>query len=166
MSLATLRNAYSEDLVTATDLNRSPGSILDRALEHPVTITRKDQSFALLPREQVIGLVKAAARGKDVFDVLNTALRVLLDGSVSSDHPYAWLMVLDHDELRDLICEIGEAYNFAVVSDQGWDQVAAVIHEWHESAIAMSSPDLASAYGAETDEVALTQPISEGASVS
>ncbi|MEH1820488.1 MAG: hypothetical protein V7L31_15655 [Nostoc sp.] len=34
----------------------------------------------------------------------------------------------------------------------------AIIHEWHESAVAIASPELAAAFSAETNEVALTKP--------
>jgi hypothetical protein len=36
--------------------------------------------------------------------------------------------------------------------------IDALIHEWRESAIAVSSPELKAAFGAETDEVPLTKP--------
>ncbi|MCE2720285.1 MAG: hypothetical protein LW708_15980 [Anabaena sp. 49628_E55] len=55
--MAIFSNAYSDELVTATELNRQPGKVLDKAYEHPITITRNDQSFALLRREDVAYLV-------------------------------------------------------------------------------------------------------------
>ncbi|WP_225225312.1 hypothetical protein [Komarekiella delphini-convector] len=39
-----------------------------------------------------------------------------------------------------------------------WDLIDAIIHEWHESAIAITSPDLTAAFNDEADEVFLTQP--------
>ena len=53
---------YSDELISATELNRQPGRVLDIAQERPVTITRNDHAFALLRREQMAGLVKAAAQ--------------------------------------------------------------------------------------------------------
>jgi len=50
---------------------RNPG------LEHPVTITRNDQSFALLRREEVTSLVKAATQSKAVFETLTVAFSLL-----------------------------------------------------------------------------------------
>jgi hypothetical protein len=40
-----------------------------------------------------------------------------------------------------------------------WDWIEATIYEWHESAIAISSPKLAAAFNDEIDEVLLTQPL-------
>jgi hypothetical protein len=47
---------FGDQLVTATELNRRSGAILDMALSKPVTITRNDQHFALLRRELVAQL--------------------------------------------------------------------------------------------------------------
>jgi hypothetical protein len=35
-------------------------------------------------------------------------------------------------------------------SNEAWDLIDATIHEWHESAIAITSPDLAAAFNDET----------------
>ncbi|MEH1859509.1 MAG: hypothetical protein V7L21_16255 [Nostoc sp.] len=70
MSIGNFGNIYSDELITATELNRQPGRVLDKALERPITITRNDQSFALLRREEVTFLVQAATQSKAVFEVL------------------------------------------------------------------------------------------------
>jgi len=70
MVLGNFGNIYSDELITATELNRQSGRVLDKALEPPVTITRNDQSFALLRREEVTFLVKAATQSKAVFGVI------------------------------------------------------------------------------------------------
>ena len=158
MSLATWNNAYSDELITATELNRQPGRVLDKALEHPVTITRNDQSFALLRREEVTFLVKAARQSRTVFEVLNVAFRLLLGQKIGSEHPYGWLRVFDSDELQDLIAEVSEAYRLADSSNLIWDQLDDIIHEWHESAIALVSSEIAAAFSDRFDEVPLTQP--------
>ncbi|GAB1540788.1 hypothetical protein NUACC21_34570 [Scytonema sp. NUACC21] len=38
-------------------------------------------------------------------------------------------------------------------SSTAWDMIDALIHEWHESAIAIVNPELTAAFRAETDEV-------------
>ncbi|MEA5583712.1 hypothetical protein VB620_20510 [Nodularia harveyana UHCC-0300] len=40
--------------------------------------------------------------------------------------------------------------------------IDAIIHEWHESAIAISSPELAAAFNGQADEIPLTQPSISG----
>jgi hypothetical protein len=158
MSFGTLSNVYSDELITATELNRQPGRILDKALEHPVTITRNDQSFALLRREEVTFLVKAATQSKTVFEVLTVAFYLLMGKEIGFEHPYGWLRVFDAEELQEFIKEVSEAFRLIDCSNTAWDMLDTIIYEWHESAIAISSPDLAAAFSAETDEVPLKPP--------
>jgi hypothetical protein len=46
MSIGNFGNIYSDELITATELNRQPGRVLDKALEHPITITRNGSNFS------------------------------------------------------------------------------------------------------------------------
>jgi hypothetical protein len=163
MSLAIFSNAYSDELITATELNRQPGRILDKACERPVTITRNDQSFALMRREDAAYLVKGITQSKAVIEMLSVAFSLRLGKEIGSEHPYGWLRVFDVDDLQDLIKEVTEAFCLTDISNNAWDLIDAIIHEWHESAIAISSPELAAAFSAETDEVPLTKPSTHGA---
>lgn len=157
MVCSASKTVYSDELISATELNRQPGRILDRALEHPVTITRNDQSFALLRREEMANLVKASAQTGVVVEMINVAYRLCQGDKIGSEHPYGWLKVFDTEELNGLVLEIFDA--FRRCSDTGgWEMLDAVIHEWHESALAIESPELAVAFNEELDEVPLTQP--------
>jgi hypothetical protein len=163
MFMRNFGNIYSDELITATELNRQPGRVLDKALEHPVTITRNDQSFALLPREEVTSLVKAATQSKAVFEALTVAFSLLLEKEISFEHPYGWLSVFEKDDLQDFIKELSDAFRLIDSSTTAWDLIEATIHEWHESAIAITSPELAAAFSAETDEVLLKSPSAQSA---
>ncbi|MFN6539425.1 MAG: hypothetical protein RM021_024155 [Nostoc sp. EkiNYC01] len=123
-----------------------------------MTITRNDQSFALLRREEVNSLVKAATQSKAVFETLTVAFSLLLGEKISFKHPYGWLSVFEADDLQEFIKELSEAFRLIDSSTTAWEMIDALIHEWHESAIAYSSPELAAAFSAETDEVPLTKP--------
>ena len=158
MALGNFGNIYSDELITATELNRQPGRVLDKALERPVTITRNDQSFALLRREEVTSLVKAATQSKAVFEALTVAFSLLLGKEIGFEHPYGWLSVFDTDELQEFIKELSEAFRFIDSSTTAWEMIDALIHEWYESSIAIASPELTAAFSADTDEVALTKP--------
>lgn len=159
----TLSNIFSDELITATELNRQPGRVLDKALEHPVTITRNDQSFALLRREEVTFLVKTATQSKTVFELLTVAFSLLLGKEIGFENPYGWLRVFDSDDLQDFIKEVSEAFRLIDSSSTTWNMIDAIIHEWHESAIAIASPELAAAFSDEIDEVPLTQPSAQNA---
>ncbi|MBW4507771.1 MAG: hypothetical protein KME64_14840 [Scytonematopsis contorta HA4267-MV1] len=137
---------YSDELITATELNRQPGRVLDKALEHPLTITRNDQSFALLRRENVALLVKAAQRSRELVELLSTAFRLQLKQKIGAEHPYSWLAVFDLDELNEFIDEVTVAYRSVDLHEKAWDELDAIIHEWHESALAISNPELEAAF--------------------
>ncbi|OKH48218.1 hypothetical protein NIES2101_22505 [Calothrix sp. HK-06] len=150
-----MNSIYSDELITATELNRQPGRVLDKALEHPVTITRNDQSFALLRRENVTLFVKAAQRSKEIVELLSTAFRLLLKQKIGTEHPYGWLRVFDSDELTEFIDEVTEAYRLVDLYEKAWDELDAIIHEWHESALAIFNPELETAFSQTSDEAAL-----------
>jgi hypothetical protein len=157
MVTSAMAGVYSDRLITATELNRQPGRVLDLAWEHPVTITRNDKHFALLPREDMACLVKAATQTKVAFEMINIAYRLRLGEPINCDHAYGWLKVFDNEELSELIAEVESA--FKIGSKAGvWDALEGVIHEWHESAIAVQSSELAEAFSDKDDEVPLTQP--------
>lgn len=157
---------YSDELITATELNRQPGRVLDKALEHSVTITRNDQSFALLRRENVASFVKAAQHSREIVELLNTAFRLLLKQKIGTEHPYSWLGVFDEDELNEFIDELMSVYRSIDLYEKAWDELEVIIHEWHESSLAIANPDFEAACSqksSEREEVSLSQPINEKA---
>ncbi|WP_293346426.1 MULTISPECIES: hypothetical protein [unclassified Microcoleus] len=155
------RLVYGDELITATELNRSSGRILDLAMTQPVTITRNDQHFALLRRDEMALLVKAAAFSVRVFEITAAAYRLRLGEEIGLENLYGWLKVFDEEELSELIAEIEKDYRLVESEPAAWDRIEATIYEWHQSAIAISSPELATAFSDEIDEVLLTQPIAE-----
>lgn len=162
--MGAMNNIYLDELITATELNRQPGRVLDKALEHPVTITRNEQSFALLRRENVALFVKAAQRSREIVELLSTAFRLLLKQKIGTEHPFSWLRVFDSDELNEFIDEVTETYRSVDLYEKAWDELDAIIHEWHESALAISNPELEAAFSKKSDEleeITLSQPIGE-----
>jgi len=155
---------YSDELITATELNLQPGRVLDKALDHPVTITRNDQSFALLRRENVALFVKAAQRSREIVELLSTAFRLLLKQKNGTEYPYGWLGVFDENELNEFIDEVMSAYRSVDLYEKAWDELDSIIHEWHESALAIANPDMEAAFSQKSDEleeVVLSQPLDE-----
>jgi hypothetical protein len=69
-----------------------------------------------------------------------------LGQKIGYEHPCGWLSVFDADELQEFIKEVSEAFRLTDTSNEAWDLIDATIHEWHESAIAITSPDLAAAF--------------------
>ncbi len=146
------RLVYGDELITATELNRSSGRILDLAMTQPVTISRNDQHFALLRRDEMALLVKAAALSLKVFEVTATAYKLRLGEEIGSENLYGWLKVFDKDELSELSAEIEKDYRLVESEPGAWNLIEATIYEWHQSAIALSSPELAAAFSDEINE--------------
>lgn len=152
------RPLFSDEIIRATDLNRTPGAVLDKAARTPVTIVRNEECFALLNRNVFAGLVLEADQKGKVLDLLGAAFQALHCGSLSKESPHGWLLAFDKDDIQELVGEVLKAFHDAPFVDDGWEELEAVIHEWHESAIAVLSDDFAEAFVDEPDEVPLTPP--------
>ncbi|TVQ46899.1 MAG: hypothetical protein EA365_04405 [Gloeocapsa sp. DLM2.Bin57] len=143
---------FEDTIINATDLNRSPGSVLDKALKHPVTITRRDEQFALLRRDVIAKYVEFNQYSQNFADILLSVVMLLTGQKIQGDNPYVWLSVFDHDELQELSEEISVAYRYGKESEN-WDEFTAKIHEWKESAIAIASPELEEAFYLEKEQI-------------
>jgi hypothetical protein len=74
-----------------------------------------------------------------------------------------WLKAFDPDELEQFFTEVQKAFHKAHVGEDSWDEFEAVLHEWHESALAIVSTELAEAFAAEAEEIPLTEPLKDAA---
>ncbi|MBW4617788.1 MAG: hypothetical protein KME17_00175 [Cyanosarcina radialis HA8281-LM2] len=161
MAISAQANVYGDELITATELNRQSGRVLDRARERPVTIARNDEYFALLPRQQMASWVKAATLARVVLETIDAAYRLRLGEEIGQEHTSRWLTVFDSQELSEFIGELESAFRLVGAEPGAIERVEAVLHEWYESALAISSPELAAAFRDEVDEVLLTVPSSD-----
>lgn len=151
---------FGDQLVTATELNRRVGAILDMAIKQPVTITRKNQHFALLRRELAAQL-SALCDQVTMYTQAMMAIRLVLSGKeLYEDHPYRWLRAYDTGDLDLMRDELIEAIT-EVVQGSDAEAVEGVIHEWHESAVAAESEVLEQAFETESEPIALTPPSSD-----
>ena len=147
---------FSDDIFSATELNRHAGTILDRARKRPVTISRNNDLFALLPREQAARLVGTTHRIAKAVAVLSEANAALSGVAVSPT--FEWLAAYDQDDLRSLVTELLHAARNAASGETDWDDVEALIHEWEESALVAESGVLDRALDAQADEAPLALP--------
>jgi hypothetical protein len=112
------KNIYSDTLISATDLNRQPGRVLDLALKHPVTITRNDEAFALLRREDAARMIEASIHAELLVKFIQVICRLLLGRSPDPNPPYQWLTQFDPDELNELLTEINDTIQ-AIFAGEG-----------------------------------------------
>jgi hypothetical protein len=152
------KNIYSDTLISATDLNRQPGRVLDLALKHPVTITRNDEAFALLRREDAARMIETTTHVELLVEIIQVIYRLLLGRSPEPEFPYQWLTQFDPDELNELLTEINDTIQAIFAGERTWESIDLLIHEWQESAQAIASPAIAAAFAAEPDETPLTAP--------
>lgn len=157
--MASPTTIFGDEIFTATDLNRRAGHVLDEAKNRPVTITRNDEAFALLPRKDASRMVEAASNARQMVDLVTAISQYKQAGKdVPAGHAFEWLNAFDMAELGDLFAEAYQAFHHASDGAISWDDFEAVLHEWHESAIAVRSEALATAFSAPNGEVPLTQP--------
>jgi hypothetical protein len=149
---------FDDVIVSATALNRHPGEILDQALKKFVTIMRNDQAFVLLRRDRAAQLVSEVHHATVVLDLLHAVLRYVLEGRLDPMGDQEWVTVFGRDELTELVAETLAAFHRARSGEASWDDFAAVLHEWHESALVVRSESLKDAFGAVGEEVPLTVP--------
>ena len=147
---------FSDAVFTATELNRRGGAILDRARRGPVTISRNNEQFALLRREQAAKLVGTVSRILRSVALLSEAHAAIAGGPTSE--PFKWLEVYEKDDLQKLFSEVLAATLKAASGECDWDDVDALIHEWRESAAIAKSGVLDNAMFAPSEEVPLEHP--------
>jgi hypothetical protein len=137
---------YSDCIVTSSELNRRSGQILDTALTTPVTITRNNDSFALIRRELMTNMAKGIEQMNNVTQLVNIVYRLTSGQEIESTSRFKWVEEFDSEERSELVNEVYEALELAKSTDD-WDEVRDIIHEWHESAIATKSEELSEAFG-------------------
>jgi prevent-host-death family protein len=157
--MSAVTTVFGDEIFTATDLNRRAGHVLDEARNRPVTITRNDEAFALLNRKDASRMAEAASKARLMVDLV-TAISTygLANAQIPTGHSFEWLNAFDIDELRTLLNEVHASFRRAADGEIAWDDFDAVVHEWHESAIAIRSDALAAAFSGPSEEVRLTQP--------
>ncbi len=157
MAAVTIEGLFSDEVFTATELNRRVGTILDHARRRPVTISRNNELFALLRREQAAKLVGTVSRIIRAVSVISEARTAITGGQISK--PFRWLEVYEKDDLENLVTEVLSATLSAASCESDWDEVEALIHEWRESAMTARSGLLDEAmYHESSEEVPLEHP--------
>ena len=137
MGTPVVDGLFSDEVFTATELNRRVGTVLDHAWLKPVTISRNNELFALLKREDAARMISTITQMKMAFGFLSEAHRALIGESVAPQ--FSWLKIYDKDDLQRLFSEVFSAVGKATSGAGDWNEVQAVIHEWKESALVAES---------------------------
>jgi hypothetical protein len=154
--MLTTETLFQDEIVTATELNRHAGQILEKALLKPLTIMRNDEAFALVRRSTAAHWVEAARHAETLVDLYSIVV-ALGGGEIAVEDPYRWVSAFDRDQFLEMTSELKRAFRGASVGGN-WDQFVAVLHEWEESGWAALSTELEEALGSKSEEVTLTVP--------
>lgn len=125
---------FGDDIVSSTELNRHPGEVLRAALERPVTITRSEGDLVVMRRDQAALMTRSA---KLVEEFVRLALRLIITFPQAPDT--TWVMGLEWEDQLQLADDLLQAMSRATTSVEDLD---ALVHEWKESALVLSNPDL------------------------
>lgn len=148
---------FSDEVFTSTDLNRRSGEVLNHASKNPVTISRNNEWFALLRRDQAAALVKGLAQTVLVLQMAQGAVAIRKKAFESVPPSVSWMSAFDEEER---LCMLSEIFAACVkASDDGeWDCVSNLIHQWQESALVIESGVLRDAMASDSDEQVLPYP--------
>ena len=141
---------FGDEVYTSTDLNRRSGEVLNRARLGPVTISRNNEQFALLRRDQAASLVRTVSGIGEMVTVLSEAKSLISGGEPLPT--LSWLRVFEKDDLEKLCTDVLCAARNALAGETDFSEVDAVIHEWHESALVAQSGALDAAMFHNTSE--------------
>ena len=147
---------FGDQVYSSTDLNRRHAEVLNHARTKPVTISRNNEQFALMNREQAASLVKAVASMGETIQLLRGALSLVTGTAVPTS--ISWLTVFNKPDLNQFMNELATTAEKAFADSQDWDSVETLVHEWRETACAMQSGVLNEALLSEREEVPLTDP--------
>src|SRR6266852_1981646 len=106
---------------------------------------RNSEAFALMRRDVAKNWRKEASSAAHLAEIIFIALSPLTE--VAPEH--RWITAFDLEQKTEMSKELMEAYRRAV-RDQNWGIFDAVLHEWSESGWAVLSPELQSAFHAES----------------
>ena len=151
-ALSALEGIYQDKVFQATELNRKHSHVIDCARTGPVTITRNNELFALLRREQVAELVHAVNLLKEVTQVLAAAMVVAKGGDSVLAH-YDWVQAFDEADLTAMRDDLMAAIDAASCGDGNWGDVDCILHQWRESGLAARSGVLSATLADASEDV-------------
>ena len=73
------------------------------------------------------------------FEATTIAHQLMEGAKVAEEHPYAWLMGFDRDDLKNFVSDVSGTFHRFSGLPNAWFEVNGVIHEWHESALVKAS---------------------------
>lgn len=123
-------------VVSSTEVNRRPGSVLDQAEGTPVLVTRGEGDLVIASHALVRGWVDSDARSGQLAELNEYLIRRFMHHD-AADHggTFDWLSHFDDEDLETFVAELRTAHRNARRRPSAWPLFDAVLHEWQESSI-------------------------------
>ncbi|MEP6540416.1 MAG: hypothetical protein ABJF23_34135 [Bryobacteraceae bacterium] len=119
---------FQDEVIRATELNRTSGEILNKAARAPITIVRNDEMFALMRREVAAEWRREASSAVHMAEIIFAAMA----NSPSVPPEHQWINAFDKEQKAEMASELIEAYRKAI-REERWEEFDAILHEWSES---------------------------------
>jgi hypothetical protein len=142
---------FSDEVFTSTDLNRRSAEVLNHARKNPVTIARNNERFALIRREQAASLVRGLTQMMEVMELAQGAVELRKNNPDAVPPGVAWIGAFDEENRLSMLTEVFAACGQAS-TDDAWERVEELIHQWRESAAVVETGVLREAMESGPDE--------------
>lgn len=137
-----MATVLKDRVISATELNRKSGALLREAVRRPITVSRAGGDVVLLSREQAARSIQAEEQGKTLQEIMSNLMTRLVFKSKNVTLQYRWMNQFDNKDLSEFAGEYIEAFGQASNGLTDWNEVDALVHEWHQSAIALQDKQL------------------------
>ena len=91
------------------------------------------------PIETTVALIQSVKVRRLAFEVTGVADLLMQGETVEAENPYGWLKTFDTDDLKDFVEEVRSIVHQFEDSPKTWEEIDALVYEWHESALVISS---------------------------
>ena len=128
--------AFSDDVISPTQLVRNWGHWAARAHNHPVTILYKDDPITLISRRYISELNQKLHYTYLIFSVCQFA-----EGRTDGCDALPWVAYLNDDLRQEFFEDILSAYTQSGVKSN-WNIIQETIDDWRATAEVASNPKL------------------------
>jgi hypothetical protein len=158
MATVGLVGVFADEVYSSTDLNRRHTQVLNQARKGPVTISRNNEQFALMKRSWAASLFKAVRSIGETLELIQVTVAAMEGKEVPAR--FEWLQAFDKGDLMQMVDELIAVTKAAMDGSREWEDVAGLVHQWHESSLAAAGGVLDRALADDLDETPLTDPSS------
>jgi hypothetical protein len=131
---------FSDEVISATELAKNTSNVLNLALKNPVTISRREDQFALLNRTEAARLYKTLEVAGLVLQYLTEIQHLRLEpGHTPTFH---WLSAFDTEDLATFERELFASAGDVLEGREEASVVLDLIYEWAQSGAAVKDGSL------------------------